>query len=196
MASEFHVSDQKAAKPPAQILIIRHGEKPGNPGVDSKDDGINLSTKGYERAAALAFHIPAAFGKIDHLFATQPSTHSARPVETITPLAAALNLEINSHFKDDHFKEIAAHILGNPKYSDERILICWHHGKIPQLAAALLRVANPPSPWQDKWSDKVFDRVWIIDYATDSAVLKVVPQKLLYGDIKRIPDSFTPSDAA
>ena len=182
MASEFQVSGQNAAKPPAQILIIRHGEKPGDPCVDNEADGIGLSTKGYERAAALAFNIPATFGKIDYLFATKNSTHSHRPVETITPLRKALKLKINHDYADGDFEKIAKHILDHSEYSGARILICWHHGTIPKLAAALLHVANPPSPWQDKWSDKVFDRVWIIDYAADSAVLKVVPQKLLYGD--------------
>jgi hypothetical protein len=177
MAGEFQVSDQQATKPPAQILIIRHGEKPGNPGVDSEADGINLSTKGYERAAALAFNIPAIFGKFDHLFATQESAHSDRPVQTITPLAAALHLKINSDYADGDFEKIAEHILGHPKYSGKRILICWHHGKIPHLAAAL-HVANPPSPWPDE----VFDRVWIIDYEAGRAVLRNVPQQLLYGD--------------
>jgi len=64
MASESHVSDQQAAKPPAQILIIRHGEKPGKPGVDGEADGPDLSRKGYERAVALAFNFPATFGKM------------------------------------------------------------------------------------------------------------------------------------
>ena len=178
MASEIQVSGHKAMRPPAQILIIRHGEKPGDPCDDSKADDIGLSTRGYERAAALAFNIPVTFGKIDYLFATKNSTHSHRPVETITPLHKALKLKINHDFNDDDFKGIADHILGNPKYSGARILICWHHGKIPQLAAALL-VADPPSPWPDE----VFDRVWIIDYeAGGSGVLRNVPQKLLYGD--------------
>ena len=178
MTSESQVSDQKATNPPAQILVIRHGEKPGDPCVENEADSPDLSIKGQERAAALAFNLPAAFGKIDHLFATQKSKHSDRPVETITPLAAALNLKINSDYADGDFETIAAHILGHPKYSGERILICWHHGKIPQLAAAL-HVANPPSPWPCG----VFDRVWIIDYeAGGSAVLRNVPQQLLYGE--------------
>ena len=178
MANEFQVGDQKATMPPAQILIIRHGEKPGDPCVDSGADGPDLSIKGHERAAALAFNIPATFGKIDHLFATQKSTHSDRPRETITPLAAALNLKINADYADGDFEKIAEHILGHPKYSGACILICWHHGKIPQLAAAL-HVANPPSPWPCR----VFDRVWMIDYEAGNAVLRDVPQKLLYGDL-------------
>jgi broad specificity phosphatase PhoE len=177
MASELQPSEQQAAQPPAQILIIRHGEKPGDPCVDGEADGPDLSIKGYERAAALALSLPAAFGKIDHLFATQKSKHSNRPVETITPLRKALKLKLNHDFQDDDYQGIADHILGNPKYSAARLLICWHHGKIPQLAAAL-RVANPPSPWPCG----VFDRVWIIDYEAGNAVLRNVPQQLLYGD--------------
>lgn len=178
MTSESQPSGQKATKPPKQILIIRHGEKPGDSGVDSKDDGPDLSTKGYERAAALAFKLPAAFGRIDHLFAAQKSTNSNRPVETLTPLRKALKLKLNHDFKDDDYQGIADHILGNPKYLGARLVICWHHSKIPQLAAKL-NVANPPSPWPDE----VFDRVWIIDYDTGGgAGLKNVPQQLLYGD--------------
>lgn len=79
MASEPQVSGQKTTKPPAQILIIRHGEKPGNPGVDNKDDGPDLSTKGYERAAALAFELPAAFGEIDYLFAAPQVNEQRSP---------------------------------------------------------------------------------------------------------------------
>ena len=177
MASEIQVSGQKAMRPPAQILIIRHGEKPGDPCDDSKADDIGLSTRGYERAAALAFNIPVTFGKIDYLFATKNSTHSHRPVETITPLRKALKLKINHDYADGDFEKIAKHILDHSEYSGAPILICWHHGTIPQLACKL-HVANPPCPWPCE----VFDRVWIIDYAADSPVLKVVPQKLLYGD--------------
>lgn len=79
MTSESQPGGQKAKKPPKQILIIRHGEKPGDPGMDSKDDGPDLSTKGYERAAALAFELPAAFGEIDYLFAAPQVNEQRSP---------------------------------------------------------------------------------------------------------------------
>jgi hypothetical protein len=58
------------------------------------------------------------------------------------------------------------------------VLICWHHGKIPDLAKAL-GVFNPP-----KWDGKVFDRVWQITYTKGKASLADLPQMLLYGDSK------------
>jgi len=58
-------------------------------------------------------------------------------------------------------------------------LICWHHGKIPDLAKAL-GVKRPP-----KWDGKVFDRVWQITYPKGKASLEDLPQMLLYGDSKK-----------
>lgn len=162
---------------PGQVLIIRHGEKPGDPGLDSDADGPDLSPEGYKRAAALSVHIPASFPKPDVLIATQPSRHSNRPLQTITPLAEKLKLDVNSKHPDDDYGTVAQRIRNNPKYAGKNVLICWHHGKIPQLAAAL-GVVNPPSPWPGQ----VFDRVWQIDFAGGVATLKDVPQRLMYGD--------------
>jgi hypothetical protein len=60
----------------SRVLIIRHGEKPGDPSTDSAADSTDLSTQGYERAASLAVYMPATFGKPDVLFATQASVNS------------------------------------------------------------------------------------------------------------------------
>lgn len=162
-----------------QVIIIRHGEKPGDPEVDNDADGADLSTRGYERAGALAPYVPEAFGRPDFLFATQASKHSNRPVETITPLANALGLPINAKHADDDFKKVAEDILGNSKYAGKRILICWHHGKIPELTAAL--GGNPP---EQHWPGTVFDRFWVIDYGgkRDGLAVENLPQRLLYGD--------------
>lgn len=167
---------------PKQVLIIRHGEKPGDPAVDSEADGRDLSTRGFERAGALAPYIPATFGAPDFLFATQASKHSNRPVETITPLAQALQLDIDAKHGDDDYPKVAADILGNAKYHGKRVLICWHHGKIPELAQALGGI--PP---QSPWPGAVFDRVWQIDYPQESAspqnlAVNNLAQMLLFGD--------------
>lgn len=165
-----------------QVIIIRHGEKPGNPATDSEADGIDLSTRGFERAGALAPFITDTFGKPDFLFASQATKHSNRPVETITPLANSLGLEIDSKHPDDDFQKVADDILGNAKYAGKLILICWHHGKIPELTAALGGVP-PYAPWPGY----IFDRVWKIDYpagsrTTRNLAVQNTPQMLLYGD--------------
>ena len=109
---------------PTKILIIRHGEKPGDPATDSADDGRDLSPRGFERAAALAVYVPDTFGPPDFLFATEETKHSNRPVETITPLAKVLGIEINSKHADDDFRKVADDIRDNAKYSGKLVLIC------------------------------------------------------------------------
>ena len=166
---------------PAQILILRHGEKPGDP--EQNDGGPDLSVRGYERAAALAYCVPDQFGKPDILFATQASKHSNRPRETLRPLAEALGLNIHCGYADGEFGQLAEHILSSGKCAGQRVLVCWHHGEIPALAQALGGL--PP---ESKWPGKIFDRVWRLTYGKgcgqpprDIAVDNL-PQRLLYGD--------------
>jgi len=190
---------------PSQVLIIRHGEKVGDPKKDD-DGGRHLSIQGSARAAAL----PALFAVADpqlgcklhhkaqeffasyqqiplkgkagrfsapnYIFATQASKNSKRPIETVTPLAEAINLPINDGItdKDPAIQKMVNAILND--YPGEIVLICWHHGKIPEIAKAL-GVSKPP-----KWDGKVFDRVWQITFPKGKASLANLPQMLLYGD--------------
>jgi hypothetical protein len=192
---------------PGRVLIIRHGEKLGDPKKDD-DGGRHLSIRGSARAAALPLLFVAAepelscslhhkadefhgryrqipingkaprFSTPNHIFATQRSKNSNRPVETVTPLGTAINVPINDGFanKDQDIKKMVNAILND--YPGEIILICWHHGKIPDLAKAL-GISKPP-----KWDGKVFDRVWQITFPKGKATLEDSPQQLLYGDSK------------
>ena len=195
---------------PSQIFIIRHGEKLGDPKKDD-DGGRHLSVPGSARAADLPslffppagqfscglrlkneeFHghyhhvpiksKPARFATPNFIFATARSKHSKRPVETVTPLATALDLPINDGFDDNdaEIKKMANAILTEHAFAGKIVLVCWHHGKIPDLAKAL-GVKRPP-----KWDGKVFDRVWQITYPKGKASLEDLPQMLLYGDSKK-----------
>ena len=197
-------------KGPKQVLIIRHGEKCGDPKKDD-DGGNDLSIRGSARAAALPtlfvpgesqlacefdFDPPSFAGSYEQIptkgtrprfltpqsiIATQQSKHSKRPIETVTPLAIALNLHINDRFadKDADIKEMTDAILNNYSFAGEIVLICWHHGKIPAIAQAL-GIAKPP-----KWDGKIFDRVWQITFPKGKATLTDLPQMLLYGDSKK-----------
>ena len=102
-------------------------------------------------------------------------------METIKPLAKELGIEINEKHHDEEYQKIADDILGNAKYTGKHILICWHHGKIPKLVAALGGIAP-----QDKWDEKVFDRFWQLEILHDSRETKIhvknIPQMLLFGD--------------
>ena len=164
---------------PRIIMIIRHAEKPESADA-TKDKDPNLSKRGYERADALAKILPASFPKPDFLFATQKSPNSDRPLETITPLAKALHMEINSTYPNADFDQLAHALLTDPKYAGKTILIAWHHGKIPALAKAL-GIQAPPEPWDPT----VFDRVWQITYDAHTPTLKDLPQKALPGDAEK-----------
>jgi len=157
-------------QPPATILIIRHAEKPteGDP---------DLSTEGYARAQILLkdFIPPGVRPDLpppQFIFAAAPSTHSNRSALTVIPLAGALNLLIDQDFKDHKYADLASELLSG-KYAGKVVLISWHHGKIPQLAAAL--GATPP---YNPWPDQQFDRIWKIDYINGKATLQDLPYEI------------------
>lgn len=218
---------------PSAVMIIRHGEKPGDP--NNEDGGPNLSILGSARAAALpslftpdptqtsvmgpqlvcdlATFFEGEFGgkyesseinagesrlfTPDFLFATAPTNSSSRPVETITPTAQALQFlkndpefTINDQYTNDTtgIQGLTSEILKNPNtYGGKVVLICWHHGTIPQLTEAF-GVPASQLPWPDgKWPPAVFDLVFNITWPSGQAKLGVILQTLLYGDTAPAP---------
>jgi broad specificity phosphatase PhoE len=169
-AAPLKKDDVAGGSGPRLVMIIRHGEKP-----EGKDP--NLSPKGYERAQALATVIPDNFARPDFLFATKKSKDSERPIETITPLSKALGEPIDEQFSDDQVAELAHQVLTDPKYNGKVVLICWHHGKIPDLAKDLGATDAPKD-----WNGKVFDRVWELTYSDGAVQFSNLPEKALPGD--------------
>jgi hypothetical protein len=168
---------QDAKTYPAHVLIIRHAEKPADASAD-------LSPKGQERARAL-HHLfkksegrPQALPKPDFIFATKDSNSSRRPGETVAPLAKHLGLKVNQGYANGDFAKLAHALLHDPRYVGKTVLICWHHGTIPEVAAKLGAVDTPKN-----WKDSAFDRVWRIDYdRAGKARFRDLPQQLLPGD--------------
>jgi len=163
-------------QPPATILIIRHAEKLPNGDAD-------LSPAGYERAQLLLKTFIPSHGRADlptpqFIFAAAPSNHSNRSALTVMPLADALNLQINQDFKDHSYAGLAAELLSG-RYAGKVVLVSWHHGKIPELAAAL--GATPP---YNPWPDDQFDRIWRIDYVNGKATLHDLPYAAAPGSSK------------
>ncbi len=167
-------SDQTTPATPGVIYIIRHAEKP-----DSSDDS-DLTPQGVERAKALATAFPAHFQTPDFIFATAPSTHRNRPMETVAPLAEALHLKPADPFAEDEVDKLAKELLTQPKYAGKTILIAWHHGAIPALAKAL-GAKNVP----DKWPDDTFDRVWKLTFTAGAVQFENLPQRTLPGDSEK-----------
>jgi len=156
--------------------VIRHAEKPVNPAADDPHRR-DLTARGYERAKAIPslFVDGGRFLRPDVIFATLGSKNSDREVETATPLAAALGLTLNIAYKEEEYPKLDKEVLSG-KYAGKVVLICWHHGTIPPLAAGL-GVQDPP-----KWPDLQFDRVWKIEWKNGKAVMTDLPEKLMPGD--------------
>ncbi|HEY2588587.1 MAG TPA: histidine phosphatase family protein [Tepidisphaeraceae bacterium] len=156
---------------PRMVMIIRHAEKP--------DDAENpdLASKGRQRAEAIAKQFVERFPRPDFILATARSKNSNRPVETVEPLAKSLHLRIEAGHKNAEFEAVAHDVLADPRFAGKVVLICWHHGKIPDLARAL-GAAEAPA----KWDPNVFDRVWEIDYDNGAAKWHDRPEQMLPGD--------------
>jgi len=50
-----------------------------------------------------------------------------------------LNLFLNADYADDDFGQLAAELLTNPKYGGKTVLVCWHHGRLADRLADLLK---------------------------------------------------------
>ena len=169
---------QDADKYPAVIYILRHAEKPA-----PEENSPDLTPTGFKRAEALPslfVQMPGSSAprlpKPDAIFATARSKSSNRPVETVTPLAQFLKLPIQHDFDERATGPLAAEVLGG-KYAGKAVLICWHHGQIPALAAAL-GVADAPAAW----NAQVFNQIWKITYSGGQAKLTTLSEGLLPGD--------------
>ena len=166
------VSGQSPVRRPAQIILIRHAEKPAD------EDDPHLSAAGTQRAGRLVAFVktnPAMtrFGLPVAVFATQTTKHDngQRTQETVAPLARALKLPVRTPFLGEDYAALAKLILGNRAFAGKTVLICWNHEELPQLAAAL-GVTPEPS----KWKGDVFDLVYVITYQGKKAVLTQMTQ--------------------
>jgi phosphohistidine phosphatase SixA len=127
---------------PKRIILMRHADKTD----DSEDE--DLSDAGEARAQRLATYIPETFGKPDIIIATAHSKHSNRPKETVQPLADALGIKIQHDFENKEFADLVDDIFNDPDYKNKTIVICWHHGNLPAIAALLgVPAGSYPDPW-------------------------------------------------
>ena len=165
---------------PAQIVMIRHGEK--------LDVGAGLSPQGFQRAGLLPGFfsrdsVVNAYGPPVAIFAMEPNPNKAdgsvRPIQTVTPLAKSLNLQIETSFTRDQYPAMAAQILKEPSYDGHTVVICWEHDRIPPMAQAF-GLTNGPTTWKGS----VFDVAWVLRFDGNSSVptLQLIGEKVLPTD--------------
>lgn len=161
------VSTQSPVPRPAQIILIRHADKPTDP------NDPHLSPAGVKRAEQLVSFITTdammtRFGTPVAVFATHTTKgdNGQRTQETVAPLAKSLNLPVQAPYLGKDFAALAKLILTNSSYAGKTVLVCWNHEEIPQLVAALGVTPEPP-----RWKGSVFDKVYLISYRTGKAEL-------------------------
>ncbi len=134
-----------------RVVIIRHGEKPGQ--------GDNLSCKGFNRALQLSAVLYNKFKVPNKVFipsvSNGKSANQLRMLETITPFAVKYNLKIDSKYDVDDVKDVAASILKTNGY----VLVVWEHDKINNIVKAL-GVDDKGM----KWNVDDYDSIWIINF--------------------------------
>jgi hypothetical protein len=165
---------------PAQIILLRHAEKP--------PVGPELNKKGFQRAHMLpTFFIShptlIEFGDPAVIIAAIPDRigGSIRSIQTVIPLANHFQLEINENFPKAAETSLVAAIFSNPKWHNRTIVICWNRQGLPLLAHLL--GAKAPS----NWDKNCFDRFWVIRYIDNHVPLfidfnqgSVLENNLLY----------------
>ena len=162
---------------PAQILLIRHGEKPAQ--------GNQLSKRGWERSQALPFLFTnrtefTSYGIPVALYAMAPEKQggSIRAIQTLKYVSEIFKLPIETSFTRDEVKEVVDNINSNRLFDGKTIVLCWEHKVLVDMAHAL-GVSKKLI-----WPKAQFDRVWVLDFSPngDFVSFKDLPQKLLPND--------------
>jgi phosphohistidine phosphatase SixA len=144
---------------PKRIILMRHADKTDDP------DDEDLSEAGHARAEHLATYIPQTFGKPDFIIATAHSKHSNRPRETVEPLADALGMKVLHDFENRDFADLIQEIFDDPGYKGKTLVICWHHGNLPAIAALL---GAPAGSYPDPWPEDAYNLVLDLQYDPNS----------------------------
>ncbi len=175
--------------PPHKILVIRHGEKPppvGPPaGIeeDGRHDDHALIVRGWQRAGALAsfFCSPPDRAIETPTKVYSPPKHGkagdhGRPYQTVCPVAARIDTEIDIRYTLDEEPQLVADVLAHRGV----VLIAWEHQRIHTIANAIL---GDQTTAPQVWPDNRFDVVWIFDRdASGKYRFDQRPQLLLAGD--------------
>jgi len=167
---------------PAQVIIIRHGEK--------QKDG-ELSQAGQERAGALGTYLTQNsallnFGQASAIFAARPvhflDDNTLRCIQSVTPAASLLSLPVHSQFGSEQEEELVHFILHDHRYDGKNVIICWHHHSILDL----VRLFGYTSPIASIPSDR-YDLTFIMTFPITNPVATVLLQELMFNDPTTLP---------
>ena len=154
------------AADPAQVILIRHGEKPEN----KKDP--HLTPAGRRRAVAWKDFFSSRDPHPVALFAPKPSQQhpSVRPIETLEPLGQSLHLTVETPTESGDHANLARTIRSGARYENKTVVICWVHQSLPDLAQEL-GVKHPPA----EWGAENYGTAWVLSYTAGKVELKEIP---------------------
>ena len=171
-----------ATATPAQIIFLRHAEKPAT--------GAELNARGWERAQALVALFTKDRRVQEHglaaIYAGAPAKAggSVRSIQTIQAAGQALGIVVDTHITRDEIDALVRAVMTSPAADGKTVIVCWEHKKIPEMVQAFGWTSGPK-----KWDDAVFfDRgLWLLDFDQGRAgpLLCDRPQKLLPGDSEK-----------
>ena len=157
------------------ILIIRHAEKPDEfwpgPGLtsDGSVDKKSLVIRGWQRAGGWSALFGVGLGGSDFpgptvIYAANPDARggaepSQRPFETITPLAARLNLTPFVTYAVGQEPQLVAEIVDRTGV----VLVCWEHKAIVSRILPAIASGQPLPGMPKKWDGTRFDVVLRFD---------------------------------
>jgi len=174
-------------------MIVRHAEKPASDfspygvTITGKRSKESLTARGWQRAGALANLFAPTNGNFQHSLLAQPQfiytskfikrRGSRRPIETITPIAEKLAININADFPRFAVDKLLEHVFRRQGV----VLICWQREYIPKIAALIM---GSEGIVPAAWPEGRYDMVWVFDRSRSSARYRFnqVPQRLLLGD--------------
>ena len=174
------------------IMLIRHAEKPLHPsgsphGInpDGEEDPHSLTVTGWIRAGALVELFapsrgapPAELRRPDTIYASaHAGGHSKRSMQTVTPLAARLGLQVVKRYAAGDENHLTKEISARPGAT----LIAWHHEALHKIPEHLGKVEPIPP---DYWPPDRFDVIWTFT-PDGNGVWRFaqMPQLLLPGDL-------------
>lgn len=172
------------------IMIIRHAEKPkrsGNANAITPEGGCDkhsLTVAGWIRAGALAALFappsgepPAGLHRPDAVYGpAYEEGRSKRSVQTVTPLAARLGLDVVTRYVAGDEAHLADELSARPGAT----LVAWKHSAIHKIAEHLGHVTPTPPA---HWPGSRYDVVWTFTRNGSGWRFAQVPQMLLPGDL-------------
>lgn len=186
---------------PAQVIIVRHGEKNTvtgeltSAGVERVEALSSYLTEpnnepGFVGSAGLSNVVLFNYGLPFALFASRPVQESddftVRCIQTLVPTALKLNLPIHSPYGPGQEQQLVQLIFNEPRFNGKNILICWHHTFIGSLIKAFGYL--PPAGILPLYPNR-FDLVWVMTFPAPNppTIVNPILQQLLFGDPTTFP---------